>query len=547
MRLPVKPVSRLILLAALSFASLSGVSWAQGNPKVELCPPLPPSSGTIVEVSSVGELVGAVNAASPGDVILAADGTYALAGAYLRIDVPNVTLRSKSGNREAVVLDGGYQTTEIVQVAASNVTIADLTLKRAYYHPIHVTAGESADTLNTTIYNVHVIDPGQQAIKINQNGAYTHFSDDGLVACSHIELTDAGRPKITEINGSCYTGGIDGHQAWGWVLRDNLIEGFWCENGLSEHGIHFWTGSRDTLVERNELRDNARGIGLGLGQSGGNWRTYGDQPCPGVSNAGHYGGIVRNNMIFAGRAELYGSQSGFDCGVCLEQACSASVVHNSVVSSQAPFSSIEWRFGDTSLDLINNLVSHNLRERDGATASLAGNLENAPLSLFADPGAGDLHLKSSASQAIDQGASLPAAAAADDFDGDPRPIGSARDIGADEFGVPAPPAVTDLRISGATESPGSLEAELSWSEPPGAAAVDLRYAPSPINASNWSGAQKVPGMVSAGMGSYTATVPFTGDPVFFALKLQNSEGEWSAVSNNAFWPARLLYMPLLKR
>lgn len=34
--------------------------------------------------------------------------------------------------------------------------------------------------------------------------------------------------------------------------------------GAPEHGIHFWTGSRGTLVERNLLKNNARAIGFGL-------------------------------------------------------------------------------------------------------------------------------------------------------------------------------------------------------------------------------------------------------------------------------------------
>jgi hypothetical protein len=110
---------------------------------------------------------------------------------------------------------------------------------------------------------VHIIDPGQQANKINPAAANA-YPDDGVNACSHIELTDVGRPHIRN---NCYTGGIDAHQAEGWVIRDNLIEGFWCENGLSEHGIHLWRGCRDTVVERNVLRENARGIGFGLAES----------------------------------------------------------------------------------------------------------------------------------------------------------------------------------------------------------------------------------------------------------------------------------------
>jgi hypothetical protein len=88
-----------------------------------------------------------------------------------------------------VVLDGNYITTEIIQIVASNVTVADLTLREAYNHPIHVMSTGSSHTLNARIYNVHITDPGQQAIKINPVAEYN--TDYGLIACSHIELTDA--------------------------------------------------------------------------------------------------------------------------------------------------------------------------------------------------------------------------------------------------------------------------------------------------------------------------------------------------------------------
>jgi uncharacterized repeat protein (TIGR01451 family) len=373
-----------------------------------------------------------VAAAATGDTILLHDGTYDLHGDYLWFDTPGVTMRSASGNREAVVVDGHYETSEIVNVHASDVTIADLTLKRARDHPIHVVPPDDADIANTLIYNVHIVDPGQQAIKINQNGAMTHFPDDGQVACSHIELTDAGRQFVWERNGSCYTGGVDGHQAWGWVIQDNVIQGFWCSEDLAEHAVHFWTGSRDTLVERNVLLDNARGVGFGLLQSG-DGRVYGDGPCPGPSYVGHYDGVVRNNFVFAGRDELFSSEYGFDCGICLAQACGAQVVHNTVASTQPPFSSVEWRFSATDAQITNNVVTHNLREREGASATLAGNLEHAPLSLFVDGEGGDLHLAEGASSAIDQGVSIPEGLCDDDIDGHPRPWGGGRDIGADEL------------------------------------------------------------------------------------------------------------------
>jgi hypothetical protein len=415
-----------ISLASLPMSADPAMSdLAQGS-----CPPLPPPSAPLVHVSSVAELQAAVNSASSGTTILVADGVYALDGAYLRFATAGVTLRSASGNRGAVVLDGNYLTTEIVQIVASGVTIADLTLREAEYHPIHVMSTESSDTLDTWIYNVHIVDPGQQAIKINPAGSTppAHYVDDGTIACSHIELTDSGRARM---DSDCYTGGIDAHQAQGWVIRDNLIEGFWCPEGLSEHAIHVWVSSRDTLVERNVLRDNARGVGLGMREEG-SARTYDDGPCPGAGGGyvDHYGGIVRNNFVFAGDSRLFASASGLDCGICLWQACGARVLHNTVASTQAPFSSIEWRFDRTDVDVVNNLVTYNLMDR-GGTARLSGNLEDQPLSIFVNGNNGNLHLAATATAAIDQ-----VAAPLDvsgDIDGDPRPVGSASEVGADEY------------------------------------------------------------------------------------------------------------------
>ena len=424
--------STALLIRKVKADSLPGEALTPASP-ASSCPALPAPTGNIVDVDSVQELQNAVNSAAPSDTIRIADGTYNLNGVYLWIDVPGVTLRSASGNRTAVILNGNYNSTEIITVAASNVTLADLTLREARTHPIHVVTSDGSDTLNTLIYNVHIIDPGQQAIKINPSGG-GGFTDNGTIACSHIELTDAGRPWIWTINSSCYTGGVDAHQSRDWVVRDNYIEGFWCGSGLSEHAVHFWRGSRGTVVERNELVDNARGIGFGLMTSGAA-RTYPDDPCPSAEGAyvGHYEGIVRNNFIYASRTALFDSGAGFDCGICLWAACGAQAVHNTVASTQDPFSSIEWRFDVTAVEIINNLTTGLLRDRGGTITTLAGNLaDQNPDLFFMNMGNGDLHLRPDASLAIDQGAALPADLCTDDFDNDPRPVNGVPDVGADE-------------------------------------------------------------------------------------------------------------------
>ncbi len=393
------------------------------------CPPLPAASGNVIAVdpSQAGDLAAIVAGAATGDTIELAAGTYALHGDYLWFGTPGVTLRGATGDPADVIIDGDYETTEIVAIVAPDITIADVTLREAYYHPIHVSTAGEMDVTGTLIYHVDIVDPREQGIKINpnDNGFYT---DDGEIACSHIELTDAGRPVV---DNNCYTGGIDAHQARGWVIRDNVIEGFWCDAGLSEHGIHLWRACRDTVVERNVLRNNARGIGFGLVEDAGG-RVYDDAPCGGETVVGHYDGIIRNNFVYADDGDLFSSQYGCDGGISLAQACGAEVVHNTVATTQAPFASIEYRFSHTDATIANNLVTHDIMQRDGAVADLQGNVDGASMTLFADPSSGYLHLDPGAADAIDQGVTLDPGTCDTDFDGEPRSDG-APDVGADEL------------------------------------------------------------------------------------------------------------------
>jgi hypothetical protein len=399
------------------------------------CAPLPAPPSNAVTVSNVATLRAALQNAAPNATILVADGTYTLGvDEYLYVAAPGVTLRGKSGDATKVIIDANYAQglgQSILSIAASDVTVADLTLRRAYDHPIHVIPAftNPKPISGVKIYRVHVEDPGQQGIKVNpEEPGFGNVQDGGTIACSRITLSAAGRAKIRD---NCYTGGIDVHAARGWTIRDNWIEGFWCPSGLSEHAIHCWKGCRDTIVERNVMVNDARGVGLGLGDATAG-RVYGDSPCPSVTNYGNVGGVVRNNFVVATDPALHASAAGFDVGIGLEKSCGGTnVVHNTVFSTQAPKgSAIEWRFAGTNPGVTNNLASHVLKARDGATATQAGNVANATAGMFVDPTQGDLHLQASATTAIDQGAPVGAGVCDGDVDGTQRP--AARDVGADE-------------------------------------------------------------------------------------------------------------------
>jgi hypothetical protein len=387
---------------------------------VALCPALGPAPGSATVVSSIAELEAALLAASPGDTIAVADGEYAVQS-DLWIRVPSLTLTSAGGDRGAVILDGEYLAGSLIHVEASNVTVRSLTLKRPYYHAVHV-APADASIHGVVLTDLHVVDPGEQAIKVNTDASFALFADEGMLSCSHLELTAEGRENVRN---NCYTGGLDAHQVKAWQVFDNAIEGFWCADGLSEHAIHFWRGGRDNVVQRNAIRNCARGIGLGLGNDA-TGRTWPDAPCGGAV-AQDYDGVVGSNTVFADDPALFASQSGFDVGIGLESACGAAVVHNTVASTEAPFASIDLRFEATTGDVANNLASHPIVVRDGARPALGPHREDADAADFVDLASGDLHLVAESS-AI--GAGAPAFAITD-IDGDLR-IDGAPDLGADE-------------------------------------------------------------------------------------------------------------------
>jgi hypothetical protein len=334
-----------------------------------------------------------------------------------------VTIRSRSGRPGAVVLDGRYATGDLVAVVASNVTIAEVTLTRASYHLVHVVPRDAGPTIRRVrLYRLRLVDGAQQFVKVNPNAARSAFVDAGRVECSSFRLTDRGRRRVPSERLPCYTGGIDAHGARGWVVRLNRFLDIRCDEGLAEHAVHFWTGSRETLVERNTIVDCARGIGFGLGERTDWARKYPDQAAPGY--VGHHGGIIRNNVVVAARP-------GMDTGIGLEQARGARIYHNTVYAGARAagyFSSLDYRFPNTSADIRNNLVTR-ITARNGATAKLARNVQSVPARWFRNPARLDFHLSRAAAGAIDRGVSVRAAGL--DIDGVPHAVGPP-DLGADE-------------------------------------------------------------------------------------------------------------------
>lgn len=419
-----KHVSRLAMLAAILSLCLTFVLFYEGicqdlSPIEALF--LPEQSAAVsgnqllavervttetVVVSDPAQLAEAIlRANSGGDkTILLEDGIYTLED-MLWVEADGITVQSSSRNRDAVIIEGrgmDGEVTHIFNVAGSNFTVRDVTLRRVSQHAIQIHGEINADS--PLIENVHIVDTGEQMVKVSYDPDNPHnSSDDGIVEGCLLEYSAGIGPQW-------YIGGIDAHNAKDWIVRGSTFKAIGSPSeDVAEFAVHFWSNSENTLVECNTIINCDRGIGFGLG------------------DRGHRGGIIRNNMIYHDDTEGFA-----DVGISLESAIKVQVYNNTVYHEHSYPNAIEYRFSETTgLLIANNLTNKAVSQRDGASATVSHNVTNLEASWFVNSSTGDLHLASATPTVVDQGLAIPGLAS--DFDGDTRPQGEGVDIGADEY------------------------------------------------------------------------------------------------------------------
>lgn len=358
-----------------------------------------------ITVTTFEELKQATDNASPHDTILLADGTYNITGTWaITIKVDNVTIRSKSKNREMVIINGRGMKADQHHgfwISGNGVTIQDISIQNVRNHCIQT----DIDTDNLHVKNCILQNAGEQILKIPKGDA-TSPSENGIVEQCLFTYTAGIGPQF-------YIGGVDCHFGKNWIIRDNVFSNIRSpEDKIAEHAVHFWSNSEGTIVERNKIIDCDRGIGFGLGSSQ------------------HHGGIIRNNMIY--HRKFDGHDKG-DVGIALESSPNTKVYNNTIYFEHAYPNAIEYRFDVTkNVHIANNLLNKIIKKRNNASGNIENNITNSDNKWFKDVAKGDLHLASEdILSVIDKGFSLKEIR--DDFDKAKRK--DKIDIGADEFGV----------------------------------------------------------------------------------------------------------------
>jgi Right handed beta helix region len=390
-------------------------------------PPLPSPGGTIVTVSTESALQAAVNSMTSGTTIMVQPGTYNLTSTlWLNRNVDNIAIRGSTDSCDDVVLIGrGMSNASYGNVPhgiwignARNVLVANLTIRDVYYHPIQLDPNAGAQS--PRVYNVRLVDAGEQFVKSSARTSGTSGVNNGVVEYSVMEYTTTAR--------SNYTNGVDVHQGANWIVRHNLFRNIRAPAGqLAGPAVLMWNGSRGTIVENNLFLNVQYGIALGLN---------------GSKTDDHLGGIVRNNFFHRNS-----SQSG-DVGITINNSASTKVLHNTVILSGTYPNAIEYRFpATTGVEIRYNLTDGAVQQRDGAAGTVSNNITNAQSSWFVNAATGDLHLAATATAAIDKAAAH--SSVATDYDAENRPQGAAPDIGADEFSLSSQPpeAPTNVRVT----------------------------------------------------------------------------------------------------
>ncbi len=379
-------------------------------------PALPPPQGNIVEVSTVDELMKAVEEAQPGWTILVADGHY-LMPRYMEIHADHVTLRGASGHRERVVLDGSKsQHIELLGVrACSGVTIADLTIENIRANGFKINSQTNVQKL--TIYNciIHNIwQRGVKGVKVpSQDREATRPKQCRVQYC----LFYNDRPKQlsddpADIAQGNYIAGIDVMYARDWVISDNVFVGIQGRTYEGRGAVFLWFDAQGCVVERNIVIDCDVGLQLGNPHRADGVQYH----CVGC--------VARNNFIT--RAP--------EAGIVTVYTKDCRVLHNTIYDPQSRLSRlVRMVFANDGLLIANNLLSGpGIRNESDSEIKLVNNLIKDMTGAFTDSNRGNLHLVPTAVEVIDKGTVLPEVG--DDIDGQRRD--TKPDIGADELAIP---------------------------------------------------------------------------------------------------------------
>jgi hypothetical protein len=214
-----------------------------------------------------------------------------------------------------------------------------------------------------------------------------------------------------------YTNGVDLLTAQNWIIRNNLFKNIHTTNPLATTGnavaltgpaVLVWVGSGNVQTINNTFINCQTEIAYGL--------ISGTTPD-------NTGGLIANNFIYRD-----GNQHG-DVGISVRNSPNTVVAYNTVIINGEYPNAIEYRFTTTTgVQILYNLTDGAITQRDGASATVTGNVTAVQSSWFVDESIGNLNLTPAGITALKQGVFL--AEVPLDYNGQPRSSDGPTDVGA---------------------------------------------------------------------------------------------------------------------
>ncbi|MEX2176842.1 MAG: right-handed parallel beta-helix repeat-containing protein [Pirellulaceae bacterium] len=396
-------------LAPVAGRELPDLTWLPAAPQ------WPAPQGRVVEVATVDALASAVRDAQPGDTISIAEGRYFLPD-LLELRTDRVTLRGKSGRREAVILDGSrMRGGELLAITAcTDAVVADLTVQNVRWNGIKLNADRGCSRV--TIHHCILRNIWQRAVK----SPFVPPAERERLAPRDCRIQHclfyndrAKEPAddAADTYGGDYVGGIDAMCCRNWSIADNVFFQIQGHTRQGRGAVFLWQDSRDCLVERNVVIDCDVGISLG-----NSWLGKERVHCTNC--------IVRNNFV-AGAPES---------GILADYTRDCRIVHNTIWDPDSRKGRLIRIVHDNDdLQVAGNLLLGSpLRQESTSRMTVKGNVVLTDERALVDPRTGNLHLRRPLDGVTDAAGQTDTVKT--DFDN--RPRGAKPDIGADEWEAP---------------------------------------------------------------------------------------------------------------
>ncbi len=371
----------------------------------------------------------AIYNARSGDTVEIAADQFQLCGAIYIGNKDNLTIRGKSSKPSIFGAANSEVMFEVYN--SSNLTIENLSLIDISSHCVHI----SGESNNFTLRNLNMKDAYEGPVKVNLTSVNPPFSDNGII--ENCEIGYDFQPNYANFSGADIYGvnlsGVKGTIVRNCVFK-NIRHPHYDPQNMSTPigwGIYAKGNAQDTIIENNVFENC--GIAISLGNGGC------DNGCPCRNNDctyEHRGGIIRNNVV----------NNTLEYAIGINDSTDYKIYNNTL------WSTMDTQEGGATIDIVdcnndsnsniaNNICSQKIWCRthgENCLISRNNNIEMADENnlagvLFVNQPGGDLHLKSTAVEAIDQGTDSVLPDVPTDADGDVRPSGNAIDIGYDEY------------------------------------------------------------------------------------------------------------------